>query len=265
MSDGLNRKLEALAQRLAGAWRGGPRIGLPPKHARPRDRSEAYAVQARLAELIGEPVVGWKAGATSGGMRARDGQDGLITGRVFASRLYRGSALALPAADYANARAEPEFAFLLAADLPAVGPRSAAEIAPLVRAHIAIELVASRYGEPTPWGAEGGLLGLADNGSGLALVIGPEIAAPATVDYLRHPVALTLNGGAPAPQSPPDIRAEPYAALVDVVNHLAERGIGLRAGMAITVGSVTDTLPTPAGSILRADFGALGAITLTFA
>ncbi len=257
--------MEHLARLLAAAWSSGRAIPLPAPDGRPRDRAEAYAAQARLVELIGAPVSGWKAGATSEGMRARDGQDGLITGRVFAPRLFFGSSLVLPAADYAVARAEPEFAFVLAADLPAAGPRSVAQIAPLVRAHIAIELVASRYAEATPWGAEGGLLGLADNGSGAALIIGPAIAQPDRVDYRNHPVTLTLNGGTPAPQSPPDIRAQPFAALTDVVNHLGARGIGLTAGMAITVGSASDTLQTPAGGVLKADFGALGAITLTFA
>ncbi|MBW6506538.1 MAG: hypothetical protein K0B00_07310 [Rhodobacteraceae bacterium] len=257
--------MEHLAVLLAAAWSSGRAIPLPAPNDRPRDRTEAYAAQARIAELIGDPVAGWKAGATSAGMRARDGQDGLITGRVFAPRLFFGADLVLPAADYTQARAEPEFAFVLAADLPAVGPRSVAEIAPLVRVHIAIELVASRYAEAAPWGAEGGLLGLADNGSGAALVIGPEIAQPDRVDYLHHPVALTLNDGPPAPQAPPEFRAAPYAALADVINHLGARGIGLSAGMAITVGSATDTLPTPSGSTLKADFGALGAITLTFA
>ncbi len=247
---------------LAAAWSGGYKVPLPAPAARPHNRAEAYAAQAQMIALIGEPVAGWKAGASSAGMRARDGQDGLITGRVLRSRLFFGDNLTLPAATFAQARAEPEFAFVLTSDLPAAPARSSAEIAPWVRAHIALELVASRYGEATPWGAEGGLLGMADNGSGLALVIGPQIGAPDAVDYLRHPVVLTLNGGAPAPQSPPDIRADPYAALADVVNHLGARGIALSAGMAITVGSTTDTLPTPAESVLCADFGALGSITL---
>ncbi|WP_372837684.1 2-keto-4-pentenoate hydratase [Phaeovulum sp.] len=254
--------MDHLGATLAAAWRGGHTVPLPNPAARPQDRAEAYAAQARMIALIGEPVVGWKAGATSAGMRARDGQDGLVTGRVLSSGLFHGTDLTLPAATFAQARAEPEFAFVLTSDLPAAPPRSISEIVPLVRAHIAVELVASRYGEAAPWGAVGGLLGIADNGSGLALVIGPQIVAPDAVDYLHHPVALSLNGGTPAAQSPPDIRADPYAALTDVVNHLGARGIGLTAGMAITVGSVTDTLPTPADSVLRADFGALGTITL---
>ena len=74
---------------------------LPAPDARPRNRAEAYAAQERLAALINEPVVGWKAGAASPALRARDGQDGLITGRVFASGLHFGTDLALPAARFA--------------------------------------------------------------------------------------------------------------------------------------------------------------------
>lgn len=265
MTSRRSEMLDQLAVKLADAWTSGKRIALPDPAERPRDRAEAYAVQDRLAALIGLPVAGWKAGATSAGMRARDGQDDIIVGRVFAPQLLAGADLTLPAAQFANTRAEPEFAFVLLADLPAQQGRSAAEIAPLVSAHIAIELVASRYAERPPKGAEGGLLGLADNASAEALIIGPEIAAPEQVDFLHHPVTLTVNGGAAAPQTPPDIRAAPYAALADVVNHLGARGIGLRAGMAIAVGANTETLPVSAGCLLVADFGTLGAIRAVFA
>ena len=170
-----------------------------------------------------------------------------------------------PPPDSPSARAEPEFAFVLTADLPPGPPRSEAELAPLVQVHIAIELVASRYAVPTPKGAEGGLLGLADNGSGLALVIGPEITSPQEVDFLHHHVSMALDGGIAANQTAPEFRVEPYAALTEIVNHLGTRGIGLRAGMALTVGATTDTLPTLPGATLCADFGALGSITLRFA
>ncbi len=62
--------LEAFAASLAEAWRTGAKIALPDPRDRPKDRSEAYLVQDRMAALIGAPVIGWKAGATSDGSPA---------------------------------------------------------------------------------------------------------------------------------------------------------------------------------------------------
>lgn len=105
---------------------------------------------------------------------------------------------------------------------------------------------------------------IADNGNGFALVIGPAIATDAAYDPLRHAVDLRIDGGAPARNSPPEIRADPLAALADTVNLLAARGISLRAGDFVTTGSATETLPVKKGSTVTAEFGNLGSIRLTF-
>jgi len=256
--------LERLADQLSEAIRTGRQIALPAPQDWPQSRAEAYRVQDRVAQRLGWAVAGWKAGATSPGMRARDGQDDIIVGRVFAPRFYEASTISLSYQDFAGARAEPEFAFRLTADFPAGLARRIDEVAAHATAHIAIELVASRYDAPTPWGKVGGLLGLADNGSGAALILGAEIAAPEQVDFLRHYVALSIDGGAPAAQSPADIRCAPYVALCDVVNHLSARGLDLPKGSVITTGSASDTQPVLAGTTLTADFGPLGAIRLHF-
>src|SRR5258705_2451014 len=57
-------KLEQLAQDLAEAWRSGGTVPLPRADSAPAARSEAYAVQDRMAELIGGRGAGWEVRAT---------------------------------------------------------------------------------------------------------------------------------------------------------------------------------------------------------
>lgn len=257
--------LEALAASLAEAWRTGHKIVLPEPASRPRDRAEAYRVQDRMADLIGAPVVGWKAGATSDAMRQRDGHDDIVPGRAFASCFFVGSEHDIDESLVRGARIEPEFAFRIDEPIPARQKAwSVEEITPRVTAHIAIELIGSRYRADTPPAELTTLTTIADNGNGVGLVIGDAITDPAAVDFHRHPIVLTIDGGDPAPNSPPDVRCSPFHALVDVANLLSARGIGLEAGTYITTGSATDTVPVVPGTRAVADFGRLGRISLLF-
>jgi 2-keto-4-pentenoate hydratase len=265
MSRQRQEALEAFAASLAEAWRTGQKIALPDPKDRPMDRPEAYLVQDRMAALIGAPVVGWKAGATSEAMRKRDGHDDIVPGRAFASCFFVGSEHVIEESLVREARIEPEFAFRIDEPIPVRREAwSAEEIAPRVTAHIAIELIGSRYRTDTPQGDLNTLATIADNGNGVGLVIGEMIADPETVDFHRHPIVLSIDGGNPAPNSPPDVRCSPLHALVDVANHLSARGIALEPGTYVTTGSATETVPVLGGTTAVADFGRLGRISLNF-
>ena len=259
------QRLEEFARGLATAWSTGSSVELPDTDHRPANRDEAYFVQDRMADFIGEPVTGWKAGATSEGMRARDGHDDIVPGRTFRSRTFVGSRHILEAGPFIGARMEPEFAFHIDRDiLPRDAPWTVDEIRPMATAHIAIEIIANRYPPGTSGAEIGTLLTIADNGSGSGLVIGDPIADPLAVDFLRHGVELTVDDGEPAENSPPDIRCSPLDALTDVVNCLSARGIALQEGQYVTTGSATATLPAPENGRAVADFGTLGSIVLQF-
>ncbi len=257
--------LEDLARRLALAWNNGGSIELPDGDHRPANRDDAYFVQDRMADYIGEAVTGWKAGATSDGMRARDGHDDIVPGRTFRSRTFVGPNHVVAAAPFIGARMEPEFAFRINQDIsPREAPWTADEISRMVTAHIAIEIISNRF-PPGKSGTEiGTLLTIADNGGGSGLVVGDPIPNPLAVDFLRHEVKLTVDDGEPAQNSPPEIRCSPIDALTDVANCLSARGIALLKGQYVTTGSATATLPTPDYGKAVADFGSLGSIILQF-
>ena len=82
------------------------------------DPDDAYRVQAEVAELRaaeGEPVAGYKVGATGPGTREQFGMDGPIRGFLYHTELYRSGAK-LSYALYANLAIEGELAVGLGAD-----------------------------------------------------------------------------------------------------------------------------------------------------
>ena len=79
-------------QRLARAWLAAESLQAFPEALRARTRQDAYAIQDQMAAVIGQPVTGWKLGATSLARRARAGHDGAIIGRVFDSVTFESPA-----------------------------------------------------------------------------------------------------------------------------------------------------------------------------
>src|SRR5204862_2101619 len=84
----MSDKFEQLARDLAEAWRSGGTIPLPRAGEGPATRADAYAIQDRMAELIGVKVAGWKVGATVRAVQVFEGHDGPLPGRVFADRCF---------------------------------------------------------------------------------------------------------------------------------------------------------------------------------
>src|SRR5207237_967431 len=74
------RDIQAGAATLWEKWQRSLRIPELPQQCRPRDRTEAYAIQAKLADLSGQAVVGWKIAATSVAGQAHIRVDGPLAG-----------------------------------------------------------------------------------------------------------------------------------------------------------------------------------------
>ena len=60
------------------------------------------------------------------------------------------------------------------------------------------------------------------------------------------------------------MRCEPLQALVDLVNHLSIRNIYLKKGDFISTGAATVPQSFTKGSNVKADFGVIGKIKLSF-
>jgi 2-keto-4-pentenoate hydratase len=257
--------LAGLGRRLGAAWHAAGSIDAIADAEMPRNRPEAYAVQDAMAVAIGEPLTGWKVGATSARMRELDGHDDVIPGRIFRSVTWRGNRLTLAAERFPNARVETEFAFQLTAPVPLrETPWKTEELAGLVNLHPAIEIIGNRHALPEASPAVRSLMTIADNGGGIGFVFGDAVAGWSDVDFQHHHISLSVDGGAEAENFLGEMRCVPIQAVADLVNHLQLRGFALNEGDYVSTGAATVPQHIQKGSKVVADFGVLGRIELDF-
>ena len=261
----MSQGFEQLARDLAGAWRSGGTVPLPLAGAGPATRSEAYAIQDRMAELIGGRVAGWKVGATVRAVQIFEGHDGPLPGRIFADRCFDSPAL-IPASLFSGVKVECEFAFRLTGDLPqGTTSVSRAEIADALTFHPAFELAGSRFAPGTGNRAATTFDGIADNGSGGAAVLG------AAVDDWQELPFETMQIDARIDDSPPiqiytgAYRRDPVAIVAETFSDLRARGIALPRGTCELTGSLSLPTPVRRGQTVTAKFADLTTLSLTMA
>ncbi len=259
----MSEKIEKLAAALAEAWRADTLIPLPEGDARPSSRAEAYAVQDRLADLLGEPRRGWKVGATVEAVQKLEGHDGPIPGRLFAPRLYDTPAT-VPGKRFGGYKVECEFAFRFTRDLPMVGaPFAAADIADSLVFHLAMELAGVRYAPGAGSRRPRTYDTIADNGGSGGFVFGPAIADWRDIPFETLPIDARMDGGAPLEVYTGEYRRHPLDVVAETANDLAARGIAFVSGDYISTGSLTMPTPIGPGQSLLATFSGLGTLEVT--
>lgn len=261
----MDPKIEKLAAALAAAWRDGTTIPLPDAAEAPASRAEAYAVQDRMAELLGERVVGWKVGAAIEAVQRLEGHDGPIPGRLFASRVFDSPAT-VPGARFAGYKVECEFGFRFTRDLPAnrpnLTPKSVVEV---LTFHSAIELAGSRYVPGTGGRPSRTHDTIADNGGGGAFVFGPAVANWRAIDFARLPIDPRIDDGAAIQVYQGELRRNPIAIAAETINDLAVRGVAFKTGDYLSTGSLTMPKPIGRGQSFVARFGELATLVVKLA
>ena len=174
----MHPQFESLAQALAQAWKDGRTLALPPLEASPQTRDEAFEVQDRMAEIIGDRCVGWKVGAAVKAVQVMEGHDGPIVGRLLASRLFTTPGQ-LRGALFDGCTVESEFAFRFTENLPARSrPYTREEIDPLLVFHPGLELAGPRW-SAAPGQRKGRTFdAIADNGVAAAYINDVQVVGP---------------------------------------------------------------------------------------
>ncbi|HEX5357313.1 MAG TPA: fumarylacetoacetate hydrolase family protein [Aquabacterium sp.] len=228
-----------------------------PDGIRPASLQEAMAIQQAVTALMGDAVGGWKCGTP--------GPDKLVVAPIYASTIHRQTAAA-PCPVWANegsVRVEPELAFVLGRDLPVrAQPYAPDEVDEAIAAtHLALELIDSRYNDPTVLSFADKLAdGLVNQG----LFIGPEVDGEVAGSTHVMPIAVRVDGG------PEQVRAGqhpdplPRLPLYWLVAYLREQGVGLRAGQVVITGSYAGTFPLPIGPEVSLRYGELGELRARF-
>lgn len=238
-----------MAQRLKGEL-----IDAVPEALLPADLETAYRVQTEMAAAIG-PVGAWKV------------QPYPASGEPLASPIPRsvvftdGAEVALGTA--AKLFVEAEVAVTLKDDLPgADGGYDADALRDAIgTAHLAIEILASRFADPAGLPALAGIADFQNNG---AVVAGPAMAFSGLPDLGRLGMDLLVDGTCIGQVADGPSTERTLRSLAWLANHAAARGLPLKAGDVIITGARIGALPLDGRSITVAAPG-LAPVTATIA
>jgi 2-keto-4-pentenoate hydratase len=237
---------------LVAARRGGSRIPLPPPASRPTSVAEAHAIQDAVTATLGAAVGAFKANAPAGAEPTR--------GVIYAPSVH-SSPSRIPAFLVPQCGVEGEVAFIFRADLPPRStPYTREEVAAVVDACPAIEVVTSRYADPD---AASALDKLADGINNGAFVHGAPIRHWQGLELGKLEVTLTVNGTPVLQQIGGHPTGDPLGIAVALVE-MMRGGPGVRAGQFVTCGSCTGLRYLKPGDVCGVQFEGLGAAEVTF-
>jgi 2-keto-4-pentenoate hydratase len=244
-------QIELAAQALATARSGRP-IAAIPDEARPQSEADSYQIQDAVMRLLGETAGGWKVGYSPEG--------GIFCAPIYASKVHPSPA-SLPATGLHMIGIECEIGFRVIEDFPERGRLyDIDEVLAAASLHPTIEVVDSRYQD---FRSLDRLQVLADNFSNGALVYGAAAANWQGMDLAHPPIDVTADGRTLAECT--GLRAgDPVTLFVELVNFVAERRGGVPAGTFVTTGTHTGLVFTEPGAHVRADYGPLGTVEVSF-
>lgn len=248
-------------------WQSGQVLSALPDACRPTTAAQGYAAQAQLPAVSGRTVVGWKIAATSANGQAHINVSGPMAGRLLSGQVFDSGA-SVPSAGNHMRVAEPEFAFVMAQDLPPQAtPYTQQQVMNAVASlHPALEVPDSRL---DPFTAAGEAQLLADNACTRHFVLGQ--AAPdvwRNLDLSTYPVQAQVQHGKQLKYtrdgSGGNVLGDPRKALTWLANQLSSLGITLEKGHVVTTGTCMVPLELLPGDSASADFGVLGQVKMIF-
>jgi 2-keto-4-pentenoate hydratase len=254
--------ITAAAARLWRHFQDRSKLDELPAEDRPASRADGYGVQAEVARMSGQPIVGWKIAATSQAGQKHIGVDGPLAAPLLANRVVQDSSAmpAFPMEGNIMKVAEAEFAFRFRSPLPRrSAPYSTEEVlAAVASLHPAIEVPDSRYREFVKVGAP---QLIADLACACWFVLGPATAAEwRSHNLVTHDVTARINGQVVARGAGANVLGDPLIALTWIANELSTYADGIAAGQFVTTGTCVVPPAVAPGDVFSADFGALGAV-----
>lgn len=240
------------ARLLAQARNSSALVDRLPEGARPRNASDAYAIQLETAALLGDRVAGWKV--------AHSAEYELLVGILIQSRLFQDGA-SLPSGEIGMKGVEAEIAFRFNQDLvPRERRYGRAEIVEVVTALPAIEIVDTRFADfrATPL-----IDRAADFMSSGGFVAGPPCVDWKSFDLDRLEVCLTIDGVEVVRHAGGHVAGDPLSLAIAFCNELRLTG-GVREGQVVTTGTLTGLHFAKPNSAIRAVIGGIGAVNCRF-
>ena len=234
-----------------------------PDSCRPTNLEQALAIQAAVSEAwcnaMDDSVGAWKC-------LLPPGDDKWIVGPIYTRTIDSVPPVSLwtsPGAEGERARIEPELAFFFGKDLPPrAEPYTPADVdAALVRTHMVLELINSRYADPTACDFPEMLAdGLVNQG----LFIGPEVDSSAAAAASGFTIQVHCANGETFERQGSHPNVHPRAPLYWLAEFLRGRGQGILEGQAVITGSYAGVLEVPVNTEIRIDYAGLGTMSVSF-
>jgi 2-keto-4-pentenoate hydratase len=254
--------ITAASKTLHDHWRAGTKFSGLDDELRPRDRIDAYAIQAEIEKYSSESLFGWKIAATSEAGQKHINVDGPMAGRILAETVIADGGMASMAGNEMRV-AEPEFAFRMRVDLPARTTLYTMQqvLDAVDTLHPAIEIPDSRFADFVNAGAP---QIIADNACAHLFVLGPATTADwRSMDLVEERPVITMRGQQFTGHGK-NVLGDPRIALTWLANELRQLGVTLKAGGVVTTGTCHAPLPIQSGDFSAADFGVLGKVSVGF-
>jgi 2-keto-4-pentenoate hydratase len=262
--------IEKVASLIAAARRNRTRLEPLPAACRPSSIAEGHAIQDAVARALGYAVGGYKGAppARPDPSRPKDESDKSapwsnpegIRALIFEPTIH-ASPCVFPSADAPNCGVEGEIAFRFRQDLPPrATPYSREEIAAVVDAYPAIEIVSSRYASPKE---RTFLDKLADCVSNSGFVYGAKCTDWQRLRLADLHVKLVVNGETIVDKVGGHPMGDPFA-IVDALVEMMRPTIGVKAGQFVTCGSHTGLPYFKPGDVCEVEFEGLGKVQVTF-
>ena len=248
----MNSTLIDEAARALAAARTGQPIAALPDAARPQSEADSYAIQEAVLRRLGERIGGYKVGFSPEG--------GIFCAPIYASRVHASPA-SLPAKGFHLIGIECEIGFHLdQAFGERVRPYSREEVLTAASLHPTIEVVDSRYQD---FRSLDRLQVLADNFSNGALVYGTAASGWQAMNLAHPPIEVTADG-MPFAECTGLRAGDPIGLLGELVNFVTKQRGGMPAGTFVTTGTHTGMVFTEPGVTIRAEYGPLGRVEVSF-
>lgn len=234
---------------LTASW---PEIDIP----------TAYQVQLKVVEqkrARGRKVVGMKIGLTSKAMQQMLGVYEPDYGHLLDSMvLVEGEPVRL--SRLIQPRVEAEIAFVLRERLSGPGVTVADVLRAAAGVMPALEIIDSRIRD---WQIKIQDT-IADNASSAAVVLGGALKPLEGLDLRLVGMVLEKDGEVFATAAGAAVMGHPAAAVAWLANAVARYGLSLEPGMIVLSGSLTQAVPVGPGTVVRATFDRLGAVSAKF-
>lgn len=261
-------QITAAAAALVQAERTGVQTGLLSVAHPGITLDEAYAIQAQVVahkRACGARQIGWKIGLTSRAMQQALAIDTPDSGVLLDDMLFQNGAT-IPAGRFIQPRVEAEIAFVMAAPLSGADVTLADVVAATAHVAPSLEILDTRILRADQASGQPRRIfdTVADNAANAGIVLGPQRHALGAHDLRWTGAIVKRDGVVEETGLGAGVLDDPVTGILWLVHRLARYGAGLAAGDIVLSGSFIRPVECPPGSLIEADFGPFGAVSVRF-